>query len=306
MPSIEEEIASWLNLRPDWLRVLAAHILVADADVAFIDSLAADLVAKKKLSPPASFTAKDLPTSASTGAHVDLLSIGELVNVNALADGGSLAFGASGLTVIYGDNGSGKSGFARLVKDAVGARHQQEILPNAFNPSAPKEQSAVISYSVNGENRTLTWPKGIDAELRQVHFYDEACGDHYLVNDTELSYRPSALKLLDKLVEATDLLRGALDRELAQVEGKPYEVPGVLPSTEAGAFAASLSSDTTDGQIDVAVELPKDADAALAELVQEEGRLQSTNPAKEKTRLIRASDALDLMADHFESLGGTS
>jgi hypothetical protein len=303
-PSIEEEIATWLNQRPDWIRVLAARILDGSRpDAAFAESLSADLVAKKTLFLPASFTAKDLPTSVSTGARVELLSLGELVDVNALADGGTLVFGASGLTVIYGDNGSGKSGFARLAKDAVGARHQQDILPNAFNPSAPKEQSATIRYSVNGEERALIWPKDIDPELKQIHVYDEACGDHYLVNDTELSYRPSALKLLDQLIESTDLLRDALDRELAKLEGKRYEVPGLLPSTEAGTFAASLSADTTDEQIDAAVELPEDAEAALAEYVQEEGRLQSTNPAKEKTRLVKSADALDLMADHFDNLG---
>jgi hypothetical protein len=237
MPSIEEEIAAWLNQRPEWVRVLAARILSEGAaDEAFAESLAKDLISKKPLPELALLTATDLPSSTSTGARVELNSISELVNVNALSDGGELKFGETGLTVIYGDNGSGKSGFARLVKDAVGARHHQEILPNAFDPKAAKEQSAVISYRVDGEMRTVTWPQDIDAELRQIHFYDEACGDHYLVTDTELSYRPSALNLLDQLVEAADRLRAALDRELAKLDGKSYEVPGLLPSTAAGGF----------------------------------------------------------------------
>lgn len=305
MPSIEEEIASWLNLRPDWLRALAAQLLSeGEVDEAFAESLASDLVAKRELPKQVILTAKDLPTSASTGARVELIRIGDLVNVNALAEGGALAFGTSGLTVIYGDNGSGKSGFARLVKDAVGARHHQQILPNAFNAAASKEQSAIITYRVNGEDRTLTWPDGLDADLKQVHFYDEACGDHYLINDTELSYRPSALNLLDQLIEAADLLRGAIDRELAKVDTNRYEVPGLLSSTPAGIFAASLSADTTDVQIDAAVELAEDSEAILAERVQEEGRLLSTNPASEKARLGKVAAALDLMAGHFDTLRG--
>ena len=301
--SVEEEIASWLNQRPAWIRLLAARILSeGSVDSVFAEALASQLVAKKNLHNPADLTAKDLPTSASTGARVELVSINDLVNVNALADGGSLEFGVSGLTVIYGDNGSGKSGFARLVKDAVGARHHQDILPNAFHPTAPKEQRAVITYRVNNSERAITWPQEIDAELRQIHFYDEACGDHYLLNDSELSYRPSALSLLDQLVEATDLLRTALDRELEQVDTKPYEVPGLLSATAAGKFMASFNAETTDAQIDAATVLPLNAESEHARLVQSEGRLQSTNPTNEKTRLTRVAASLDLLVTHFDTL----
>lgn len=194
MPSIEEEIASWLNQRPDWIRVLAAEILRAgDVDETFVQTLTSDLVNKRPVAIPENLTAKHLPTSTSTGARVELTSISSLQNVNALADDGTLTFGDKGLTVIYGDNGSGKSGFARLLKDVVGARHRQEILPNAFDPAAPKKQGATITYHVDGIERTLNWPADVDAELTQIHFYDEACGDQYLITDTELSYRPSAL-----------------------------------------------------------------------------------------------------------------
>ena len=108
VPSIEEEIVSWLNSRPDWMRVLAGQLLAGqDAEGAFLTSLASDLVNKKELQVPALFVAKDLPTSASTGARVELTSVSGLLNVNALADGGTLSFGGAGLTVIYGDKVAG-------------------------------------------------------------------------------------------------------------------------------------------------------------------------------------------------------
>jgi energy-coupling factor transporter ATP-binding protein EcfA2 len=69
-----------------------------------------------------------------------------------------------------------------------------------------------------------------------------------------------------------------------------------------GGFAASLSADTTGAQVDAAVELPDDADGELAQLVQAEGRLQSTNPANEKARLGKVADGLDLLANHFDTV----
>jgi len=49
--------------------------------------------------------------------------------VNALPDGSALTF-APGLTVIYGRNGAGKTGFARVIANACFSRHRPEILPN--------------------------------------------------------------------------------------------------------------------------------------------------------------------------------
>lgn len=303
MPSIEDEIATWLNGRPNWMKALAEHVLTTgSSDDEFIQSLATDLITKKKLVLAPTFTASSLPTSSNTGSKVELLSISNPVNVNALADGGTLTFGESGLTVIYGDNGSGKSGYARLVKELVGARHRQEILPNAFNPAAPKEQSASINYRVNGQNRTLLWPRDTDSELTQIHFYDEACGDVYLVSDTELSYRPSALNVLDTLVSATDKLRGVLNAELIKIDTPKYEIPSLQHFTKASQFVASISADTPDEQIDTALIIPEDADSQLATLIQEEARLQSTNPTKEKRRLEIVAEGLDSLAEHFDKL----
>lgn len=303
MPAVEEEIATWLNARSDWVRVLTGQLLAEnEVDDSFAGQLALDLIARKQLDVPPAFCAKDLPTTLSAGARVELVSVGELVNVNALANSETLTFGDSGLTVVYGDNGSGKSGYARLVKEVVGARHRQDILPNAFDPDAPKEQAAVISYRVDGQDRSLTWPRDVDPELRQVHFHDEACGDHYLINDTELSYRPPALNLLDKLIHATDSLRTAIDRELEKITGSNYEIPGLQISTESAVFAASISANTSDDEIDNATRLSEDAETKLATLVQHEARLLSTNLSKEKKRLIKGADGLDQLANHFDSL----
>lgn len=282
MPSIEEEIVTWLNGRPDWQKALAANVVAGEeADEEFAEALAADLIDKKRLEVPGVFKPEDLPISASTGSRVELVNIGELQNVNALADGETLEFAASGLTVIYGDNGSGKSGYARLIKDSVGARHHQQILPNAFNPAGSTKQSAIIKYRVDGEDRELEWPRDVDPDLTQVRFHDEACGDDYLMSSTELSYRPSALTFFDKLIVATDTLRGAVDRRLTAVTAPAYSVPGMQPDTTASVFAKSVGADTTEEQIDAAVSLADDAEQQLALLVQNEAPSQYRSVQRE-------------------------
>ena len=49
--------------------------------------------------------------------------------VNALKPGSQIDF-ASGVTIIFGENGSGKSGFVRVLKRAAGVRTAEDILHN--------------------------------------------------------------------------------------------------------------------------------------------------------------------------------
>lgn len=304
MPSVEEELANWLNGRPQWLRTLAATLIASGAiDQLAVNALATQLVGKKSPASTKDFVPTDFPSTVSTGSRVELVGINDLENINALEKGSSLSFGATGLTVIYGDNGSGKSGFARLVKEVVGARHHQSILPNAFDPAASKNQAAKIAYRVDGVERTLSWPAEQDADLTQIHFFDEACGDHYLVNDTELSYRPSALGFLDELIEATDRLRVAVDAELGKHTTPAYQVPGLNPGTASSEFMQNFSAETTDPDIDAAVVVPKDAETLLASAIQEEGRLLATSPLKEAARLSAVASALETVAEHLDSVG---
>jgi hypothetical protein len=85
-------------------------------------------------------------------AHVKATSAGNPVvilrrlrdvqHVNALAADETLSFTRAGLTVVYGDNGSGKSGYARILKQVCRARvgnKSENVLPNIYdaNPGAP-------------------------------------------------------------------------------------------------------------------------------------------------------------------------
>ncbi len=67
-------------------------------------------------------TAAHIRDGGASGADVSLSALYGLEHVNALAIGERLTFNKAGLTVIYGDNGAGKSGYARVLKQACRAR----------------------------------------------------------------------------------------------------------------------------------------------------------------------------------------
>jgi len=302
MASIEQDIIDWAKTRPAWQRNLLKRIARGETiDDAYIEATADAIIAGKVSLEAPELAVADLPTGTAGGAAAQLISVGDLENVNALLEKQTLTFGATGLTVIYGDNGSGKSGYARLVKDVVGARHHEPILPNAFAAS-PGTPSATITYDINGAQTAGTWPNFDEPALGQIHFYDEACGDDYLERETELAYRPSVLNLLDVLIVHVDAIRDVVEAKIAGNEASKLVPPAVPAGTEAAAFLSSLSASTTQEQIDALLTLPTGAAEKHADLVKEEARLRSTDPAEEKKRLTTASKHVDALATHFDEI----
>jgi hypothetical protein len=74
--------------------------------------------------------------------------VDELVGVNALLNGAALTFGPF-LTVIYGRNGAGKSGFASVFANACFSPHSPKIFSNIYEETAQPEPAARFYFSLN-------------------------------------------------------------------------------------------------------------------------------------------------------------
>jgi hypothetical protein len=235
--TIEAEIATWAASRPAWQRAALSQLARGRAFTEpEIEAIAADLRADKQPAP-AGLKATDIPGAQPAGATVALRSVRGVTNVNALLDAQEMSFGVTGLTVIYGDNGSGKSGYARLIKDVSGARHHGPVHTNVFADATRHMQKAVVNFVSAGAEGSSTWPTGVSTDLRAVSFYDEACGDAYIGGDSELTYRPSALALLDGLIEVCDAVGAVLSEQLRQNQLARMPLPSVPANTDAGRWS---------------------------------------------------------------------
>jgi hypothetical protein len=129
------DILRWSADQPAWqrdaLRRLCGQIKL---DAAEITALVAVCKGTGKAAP---LDASHVRDPAASHAVVSLGALHGLSNVNALAPGERLTFGKTGLTVIYGDNGAGKSGYARVLKQLCRARSPKgdSILPNIYAAS---------------------------------------------------------------------------------------------------------------------------------------------------------------------------
>jgi energy-coupling factor transporter ATP-binding protein EcfA2 len=182
---------------------------------------------------------------------VTLSSIGPTKNISALEETQILKFSNNGLTVIYGDNGSGKSSYSRILKNACLTRGEKPaVIGNAF-VSSKSHSAAKISFQEGGDDfDNINWTyKGDEiSALKSIRVFDSKSAFHYLEKEGELDYRPAGLHILDELVSICSQIRSAVDEKI-----KPLKTPVVLPAieraTKAGLFLNTISTKTTSAEL---------------------------------------------------------
>ncbi|HAN49110.1 MAG TPA: ATPase, partial [Nitrospira sp.] len=195
--SILQEILGWTQGVPAWQSDAAARLLAKQTlNAEDLDDLYALLKMAHGIPDPKNRTPKPLasdqiPAPVKASTHVELLAMKNLQHVNAIAENQYLSFGSGGLTVIYGDNGSGKSGYSRVLKRACRARDQMEAIhPNAYLPAGKAGAAeATFEIVVNGVKQDVQWTHGKVAppDLSSLAIFDSRCARAYLDSEDDFS-----------------------------------------------------------------------------------------------------------------------
>ncbi|QIM17731.1 hypothetical protein G7066_01650 [Leucobacter coleopterorum] len=300
--ALNDELAIWAATRPNWQKDVIARFckneILSPDDVI---EIADQLVGGTYTAMP-DILAADIPGSTASGDSVILSEVSEVAGINALMPDQILPIGTNGLTIIFGNNASGKSGYARLIREAVTSRVKSgQLLGNVFSESMIP-QTATISYSVG--SKAMSWSLGDQKSihLSRLRFYDEDCGEAYVTKASEINYQPSALTILDQLSSACEILASEFkDRLLANDSDRP-QLPLLNADTSASRFMKSLSADTTPEALSAAITLGDEHDARLARSLTEEARLKGSDPNKEKSRLTELSRDWSVIETHTKEL----
>src|SRR5690606_13291184 len=131
--------------------------------------------------------------------------------VNALAQNQTVKFG-SGLTIVYGQNAAGKSGYTRVLKRACRARGSEDVLSNVLSETVPPKPSVTLVYDMSAIQKNWNWTedKNANPELGNVSVFDRHCATVYLDEKTDVAFRPFGLDLFDKLSACCEKLKALL------------------------------------------------------------------------------------------------
>ena len=239
-------------------------------------------------------------------APVTLASLGNVKNVSSLIENVTLNFPIEGLTAVYGDNGAGKSSYAKILKSACLTRGDIPVIStNAFNPSAVPSQ-ATLGISVDGapivEN---IWTVGGEPnpELKSIRIFDSHSATNYISKTDSVEYKPAEVKLLDELSRACQFVKGALTLEVVPFN-RPYIIPDLNPHSKVSTFCNSLataSEATLYAHCGGENELPE-----IAQLEKYLAELNGKTPAQLKafyaTKLKHREPLLNFLNNLYEKL----
>lgn len=263
------EIVDWSADRSPWQRQ-ALRLLVSDT--ALTQEQLKDLyeLAKAGADPSAPLAATDVRSPKSSTSVVTLKAVIHPQDVNALAADQSLSFMQSGLTIVYGDNGAGKSGYARILKQACRARlgpKPDPIISNIYE-QAPGVPRAKIAYTANGQNRQFDWQSdsASPAELSAISVFDARTASVHVDGTNEVAYMPFALDLMQRLAQAAEHLRDRSKREQAEIARETPETLRTPPINAGTEVAKALAAINDSSDITPFEDLARLTDADLAEL----------------------------------------
>ena len=303
--TLEEQIVAWGKGRPVWqrevMRRTAIGDLLSDKDY---DRLVADIVAPDS-GPEVAFGLEHLPKATAEDPSVRLISIATTEHVNALASDHPLTFEPNGLTIVYGDNGSGKSGYARLLKRITRSRHQEEVLSDVFRDTALEKPTARLSVRIGDQDEAIAWPEPTRSELQRMLFYDGACRDAYIAAESDFPYRPSALVVMDGLISACVAVRSRIDARLYENARSAAPLPVVgheVKITKAGKFLEQLSGSTPVDSLEELISRFDGSPETIDELKAEEALLRNADTSKERQSLTRQAEKLNALHKHIEKL----
>ncbi len=268
-----QEILDWSQDRPVWQRDALRRLISSTEPLSGRDILELTELCKNSTLPTEPLASEHITAQKSGAPTVALKALRNVQNVNALAENQSLTFVPKGVTIIYGDNGAGKSGYVRILKSACRARwkrgREDEILANIYGtPTGP--QRAEVEFHAGAQVQKSEWTSdsASAALLSEVSVFDTRTANVHVEETNDLAYTPFPMRLLERLVLSCKGVKENLDREVADLKRQtPQSIsaPKCSQETQVGQAIASLSKDT---DVETVSDLANLSDAEVARLTE--------------------------------------
>ena len=189
-------------------------------------------------------------TIRKTAKTVRIKGIHSIENVNALQSEKRLTFCKEGVTVVYGDNGSGKSGYVRILNSACRSRTPAMKIFSDVSKADSGEQKCVIDYIVGNENKSKDWtPEDPSDEfLAKISVFDSKAASVHVDEANNVAYKPFPLLVLERLAAACQKIKERISVEIDALKKqtpKSISEPSCSNDTAVGKLLAKLNGETS-------------------------------------------------------------
>jgi energy-coupling factor transporter ATP-binding protein EcfA2 len=234
-----QSLLEWTDKQPPWARdALRRHAASPAFDLSEADKAAilervrhaAGIVSDTELHH-LPLTAEHLQFGSTTGPRALLCSLGPVAHLGRLAPGQQLRFATNGITLIYGDNGSGKSGYCRITKKICRSLAAEDLLGNVFEPADKLPAEVLVRYRPEGTKEVIEekWTDGTPppGAVRNISVFDSRNARLYVDKQNRVGFLPAGISLLERHGAHRTEMDGIFQREKKVLEA---QIKVALPS----------------------------------------------------------------------------
>ena len=205
-----EELLSWAARRPAWqqdaLRRLALQGELTAEDLSALRLQIEQEAGLSVENPPAPVPlAEDhLHQAASNNPKTVLASLGPVRHVDRLSPHQPpLRFAINGITLVYGANASGKSGYCRIARQLCRSLTPVDLRGNIYDTTTPDPPEVTVAYRVGDDDQPkeeFIWYADQDPppELSRISVFDTATARVYVDKKRKIEFLPYELDLMNK------------------------------------------------------------------------------------------------------------
>lgn len=218
--TLESEVKKFADSLPYWAKYLAEKILSGkDISEEVINTSYSYLLEEleiKKETPKSDIVVDYNPENKDNYRDdIQLIKVENVEGVNALIENQTIEFNPS-LTIIYGANGSGKSGYIRLLKKVFYSKVPEDILHNIHLEKSPKPINASFIFKSDKTNIPLTFSEKNNAEFDQFAVFDGKGLFRQLAERNEFEFRPAGLSFFADYTNAINRVEQKLNMDIAK------------------------------------------------------------------------------------------
>lgn len=138
----------------------------------------------------------DITFRNAVGNRVMLTQISNIKGIGALEPREPLSFG-DGLTIVYGQNGCGKSSYVRILKALANPQHADAVFGNVYRKSKENPE-ATATFTIDGVHQNVVWNKASKKKY-PVQIYDTLEADRFVNRENEVVYEPKILATITQM-----------------------------------------------------------------------------------------------------------
>lgn len=245
-----DQFEQWLVKQPFWVQDATWRLYnkrpIDDSQIGLYAQMCLDQTQNKEVE--FQHINKDVFGGVANEPQIAIKSIHDVTGVNALAENTSLSFGEKGVSVVYGLNGAGKSGFMRIFKNVSGHPYAEQIQQNIFRKAGATKPFCRFDIAIGEEYQTVEMDltaKGNNPFLRQCDVFDTRISTAYISSANSVSYEPFVFTVLKELAVIAARIQHVIQDKIGAIPELQLSCPDFIRKNAEATWLEQLTEKST-------------------------------------------------------------